>query len=219
MPIDRFVRQADLVPRSRLSERTLTVVGLGAIGRPVALGLAALGATRLQLVDFDLVEETNLTTQGYAAAELGRLKVEATAAAIAAIDPTILVERVADRWRPSLVTGHALFCCVDSITARAALWRNAGSSAAFWADGRMLGEVIRVLTATAERGRTHYPTTLFAAAEAEPGRCTARGTLYTAQLAAGLMLHQFARWLRGLPTDPDLTLNLLASELSLIEGR
>ena len=30
-------------------------------------------------------------------------------------------------------------------------------------------------------------------------------------VAAGLMLHQFTRWLRGLPTDFDLSLNLLAT--------
>jgi hypothetical protein len=27
------------------------------------------------------------------------------------------------------------------------------------------------------------------------------------------MLHQFSRWLRGLPVDPDISLNLLASAM------
>ena len=39
----------------------------------------------------------------------------------------------------------------------------------------------------------------------------------TADIAAGLMLHQFSRWLRGLPIDPDVSLNLLASEM-IIDG-
>ena len=77
----------------------------------------------------------------------------------------------------------------------------------------MLGEVLRILTATENTGRDHYPTTLFQPEEAQPGRCTARSTIYTANLAAGLMLHQFTRWLREVPVDPDLTLNLLAGEL------
>jgi sulfur carrier protein ThiS adenylyltransferase len=42
---------------------------------------------------------------------------------------------------------------------------------------------------------------------------TARSTIYAASIAAGMMLHQFTRWLRGLTTDDDLSLNLLASEL------
>ena len=45
--------------------------------------------------------------------------------------------------------------------------------------------------------------------------CTAKSTIYTANIAAGLMLHQFTRWLRGLPVERDLMLNLLAGELAI----
>jgi sulfur carrier protein ThiS adenylyltransferase len=109
--------------------------------------------------------------------------------------------------------GEAVFCCVDFIAARRAIWRSAGPGLRFWADGRMLGEVIRVLVVADEFGRAYYPTTLFPQAEAQPERCTAHGTVYSANVAAGLMLHQLARWLRGQPVDLDLSLNLLASEL------
>ena len=79
----------------------------------------------------------------------------------------------------------------------------------------MLGEVIRVLTAADANSRSHYPTTLFRQSEAQAGRRTAHGVIYTAAVAAGLMTHQFTRWLRQQPVDPDLTLNLLASELTV----
>lgn len=61
----------------------------------------------------------------------------------------------------------------------------------------------------------HYPQTLFAAETAYAGACTARSTVYAASIAAGLMVGQLTRWLRGLPVDADLMLNLLASELSV----
>ncbi len=77
----------------------------------------------------------------------------------------------------------------------------------------MLGEVMRVLTVADEVGRAHYPTTLFRQSDAQTGRCTAQSSIYTANISAGLMVHQFSRWLRGLPVDPDTHLNLLASEL------
>jgi sulfur carrier protein ThiS adenylyltransferase len=48
-----------------------------------------------------------------------------------------------------------------------------------------------------------------------PGRCTARSTIYSASIAAGLMTHQFTRWLRGIPVDCDVSLNLLAGELAV----
>jgi sulfur carrier protein ThiS adenylyltransferase len=212
---DRFERQRDLVPLDRLASWQATVIGVGAIGRQVALQLAAIGVPQLQLVDFDQVELSNVTTQGYLTADIGQSKVSATAAAIHALDPRITVELVNDRFRPKTPHGEAVFCCVDSISAREAIWRSVGRNCQLWVDGRMLGEVIRVLTASDACGRAHYPTTLFAQSDAEPGRCTARSTIYAASVAAGLMVHQFTRWLRGLPTDADTTLNLLSSEWSM----
>src|SRR3954464_4523371 len=97
---------------------------------------------------------------------------------------------VEDRYRPKLAVGEAVFCCVDSIETRAAIWRSVSRRAEFWADGRMLGEAIRVLVAADEAGRRHYPTTVFAGGEAQAGRCTARSTIYSANIAAGLMIHQ-----------------------------
>ncbi len=40
---NRFARQEDLVPRDRLADIRATVIGVGAIGRNVALQLAAIG--------------------------------------------------------------------------------------------------------------------------------------------------------------------------------
>ena len=70
-PQKRFGRQEDLVPDDRLRKITVSVIGVGAIGRQVALQLAALGARRIQLVDFDSVELSNITTQGYHASDAG----------------------------------------------------------------------------------------------------------------------------------------------------
>ena len=212
----RFTRQADLVPQERLCKQGATVIGIGAIGRQLALQLASLGAPRLQLVDFDVVDATNVTTQGYRHADVGRAKVEATAEAIRQLDPGIDLEIVVDRFRPRSPVHDNIFCCVDSIAARQAIWRSAGARAGFWADGRMLGEVMRLLIVANDQGRAHYPSTLFASTEAQAGRCTARSTIYTAGIAAGLLVHQFTRWLRGLPVDIDSSVNLLASEWSLV---
>lgn len=212
----RFERQEGLVPREPLQQLSVTVIGVGAIGRQVALQLAALGVPRLQLIDFDKVEPTNITTQGYLNYQLGWSKVTATGSAVQQIDPDIQVEVIEDRYRPQRAVGEAVFCCVDSITARAAIWRSAGSRCRFWCDGRMLAEVMRILTVADDQGREHYPTTLFQQPEAQTGACTARGVIYTAGIAAGLMLHQFCRWLREQPIDCDLSLNLLASELVVV---
>jgi molybdopterin-synthase adenylyltransferase len=112
---DRFARQAELVPIDAIKVITASVIGVGAIGRQVALQLAAIGVPRLQLVDFDTVDATNVTTQGYWQTDIGQSKVVATAAAVTRIDPTIQVDAVCDRYRPRMEVGDAVFCCVDSI--------------------------------------------------------------------------------------------------------
>ena len=209
---DRFTRQRDLVPTDRLSSVTSTVIGVGAIGRQVALQLAAIGAPRIQLVDFDAVDLTNVTTQGYLADDIGHPKVLATADAIHRLDASIRVSTVHDRYRAKLEIGEAVFCCVDSISARSAIWRSAANRCQFWADGRMLGEVIRVLAVSNTNASSRYADTLFPQSEAQRGSCTSRSTIYAASIAAGIMVHQFTRWLRSIPVDFDTTINLLAGE-------
>jgi len=215
---DRFSRQGDLVPRTKLKDLTATVIGVGAIGRQVALQLASLGVPKLQLIDFDRVEESNVTTQGYDFEDVGQLKVDATAGAVKRIDPLIDVDAVPDRYRSRIEIGDVVFCCVDSISARSAIWRSVSRKCRFWCDGRMLGEIIRVLAVADADSRRHYPTTLFRQSEAQAGRCTAHGAIYTAGIAAGLMTHQFTRWLRDLPVDPDVSLNLPAMELVVADS-
>lgn len=216
MSSDRFVRQQALVPRERLRETHVSVIGVGAIGRQVALQLGALGVQHLQLIDHDRVEAVNVTSQGYLASDIGSPKVEATAAAVRQIDPQIEIEGIFDRFRPKHTLGTAVFCCVDSITSRSAIWRAAGRRAGFFTDGRMLGETMRILSVADAASRQHYPTTLFAQSEAQAGSCTSRSTIYTASIAAGLLMHQFTRWLRNLPVDHDASLNLLSGELTAL---
>ncbi|MBV08102.1 MAG: thiamine biosynthesis protein ThiF, partial [Rubinisphaera sp.] len=105
-------------------------------------------------------------------------------------------------------------CCVDSISNRSAIWKSVKDQTQFWCDGRMLGEVIRILSATDLPSQAHYTTTLFPQSQAQTGTCTTQSTIYTANLAAGLMLHQFTRWLRSIKTDQDVSMNLLASEMN-----
>jgi sulfur carrier protein ThiS adenylyltransferase len=212
---ERYSRQKDIVPSDRLEACRATVIGVGAIGRQVALQLAAIGIPWLQLIDFDTVEESNLASQGYAEADLGRLKTDATAQACWQINGQLDIHTVCSRYRRSTEIGDVVFCCVDSIETRRLIWQSLRDRTWFFVDGRMSAEVLRVLTACGSGGREHYPTTLFSSAEAYAGSCTAKTTIYCANIAAGMMLAQFTKWLRGLPVEPDIQLNLLCAELAV----
>ena len=116
------------------------------------------------------------------------------------------------RFRRSLDIGNVLFCCVDSIETRCLIWDAVKTKTDFFVDGRMSAEVLRVISAHDHPSRLHYPTTLFSAEEAYAGSCTAKTTIYCANVAAGLMVAQFAKWLKGVPVEGDVQLNLLADE-------
>ena len=217
MTIDeRYSRQRDIVPPKRIAACKATVIGVGAIGRQVALQLTAMGIPWLQLVDFDRVETSNLASQGYLEEDIGKLKVEATAMLCKRINSEIEIISVPERVRRSMEIGNAVFCCVDRIDVRRLIWEAVGDQVGFYCDGRMSAEVLRVLTACDGPSRSHYPTTLFRIEEAFVGPCTAKTTIYCANITAGLMVTQFTKYLRQLPTEADIQMNLLASELSIV---
>jgi hypothetical protein len=212
---ERYIRQKDIVPAERIAECKATVVGIGAIGRQVALQLSAMGIPWLQMIDFDMVEWSNLASQGYLEGDMGKLKVNATLDLCWRINARAEIHAVPDRFRRSMKIGDVVFCTVDKIDARKLIWESVKDKARFFADGRMSAEVLRVITACDSEPRKHYPSTLFNAEEAFTGPCTAKTTIYCANIAAGLMIAQFTKYLRQLPIEPDIQLNLLASELSV----
>jgi len=215
---ERYSRQRDIVPPERIAACKATVVGVGAIGRQVALQLTAMGIPWLQLIDYDVVEKSNLASQGYLEEDLDKLKVDTTVQLCQRINSSLEVHIVPERFRRSMETGDIVFCCVDSIDVRRIIWDSVKDKARFYTDGRMSAEVLRILTACDFESRKHYPSTLFNTEEAFVGPCTAKTTIYCANIAAGLMVAQFTKYLRQLPVDADIQFNLLASELSVVGG-
>ena len=214
-PADRDLRQRGLVPTELLAALHVTVIGVGAIGRQVALQLAAMGVGGLTLIDPDSVETHNLATQGFRESDLGRFKVLAVKDACRELNAKVDVTTHAGRFRRTDAVTPAVMCCVDSIETRRLIFESIRDRVRVFLDGRMHAETLRVLAAADEASREHYSTTLFAAGEAHRGSCTSRSTIYTANLAAALMVHQLTRWLRNVPIDADTQVNLFAGEWSV----
>ena len=185
MSNERYSRQEDIVPRQRIIDCKATVIGVGAIGRQVAIQLTAIGVPQLQLIDFDHVQISNLTSQGYMQKDIKRPKVDATSEFVREINHDLQVEVVLDRFKRTTDVGNCVFVCVDSIVTRKHIWDALQDKVNFFCDGRMSAEVLRVITACDEKGREYYPQTLFTAEQTHTGPCTAKSTIYCANIAAG----------------------------------
>lgn len=94
--MDRFSRIHRLLGNeqfTRLQNRTVTIVGLGAVGGYVVEGLARAGITRLRLVDFDTIQPTNINRQLLALeTTLGRPKAAVAKERVLSINPDCKVE-------------------------------------------------------------------------------------------------------------------------------
>jgi molybdopterin-synthase adenylyltransferase len=210
---DRYSRQKDIVPAERISQCRATVIGVGAIGRQVSLQLTAIGIPWLQLFDDDLVEITNLASQGYFEEDIGRFKVDAVSSQCWKINSQLEIDPHTERFKRSIKAGNCIFNCVDSIETRRLIWESVKDRANFHCDGRMSAETLRIITACDHKSREYYPTTLFSTEQAFRGSCTAKTTIHCANIAAGLMLSQFTKYLRNFAVEPDIQFNLLANEL------
>lgn len=79
--------------QAKLKDGSALVVGTGGLGAPVGLYLAAAGIGRLGLVDFDVVEHSNLQRQVlFGTPDVGRPKIEAAKARLEAVNPNVAVE-------------------------------------------------------------------------------------------------------------------------------
>ena len=78
--------------QKRLKNAKVLCIGAGGLGSPVAMYLAAAGVGTLGLVDFDVVDETNLQRQViHGTSDVGRPKLDSAADRIAEINPFVKI--------------------------------------------------------------------------------------------------------------------------------
>ena len=92
------LKEEDLLKRNvkgiskKLKKTRVCILGLGGLGSNVAVLLARSGIGYLKLVDFDIVEASNLNRQQYRISHIGIKKTEAMKSIIREINPFVEVE-------------------------------------------------------------------------------------------------------------------------------
>jgi sulfur-carrier protein adenylyltransferase/sulfurtransferase len=85
--------EVGLEGQKKLKASSVLLIGAGGLGSPAALYLAAAGVGKIGVVDFDVVDHSNLQRQIlHGTADIGRSKLESAAERIHSINPHVVVE-------------------------------------------------------------------------------------------------------------------------------
>lgn len=207
---NRFGQLEHFAPRRRVVAETATVIGLGAVGRLVALQLTALGIPRLQLIDDARVEFSDITTKGFLHEDVGAARVDAVGSLCHRAEPMLDLESVHDSFRSSFEIGTIVFCCIDSVSDRARIRRALENRMRFWGEASLSGETVRVTAMAVDRGSDRGGASVIDVKRVQSALRSTRAPLYCASLAAGLLTYQATRYLRGLSPDVCICLDLPA---------
>lgn len=175
--------QVDIAGQEKLFESTALIIGMGGLGSPIAMYLAAAGVGHLILVDFDVVELSNLQRQIiHHHADLGRPKVESARDTLLSLNPevkiTCLQERFTDTTLAELVgQADVVLDASDNFATRFAVNQACVSHRVPLVSGaaiRMEGQVAVFLNNTADSPCYHC---LYKEEGEEETRCSETGVL------------------------------------------
>jgi len=192
-------------PDPHLTRARILVVGMGGLGTPAAIALAAAGVGTLGLVDSDVVELSNLPRQPlYEAADLGRPKVEAAARRLTGGAPALRVESHRRRFGADDTALAGAFDVVvdgtDTIAAKFAVNDAAVAAGVPLVHAGALGLRAQLMTVLPGRSPCYRCVFEEAPPPGDVASCDEAGVLGpTVALAAALQAAEAIRIVRGQP--------------------
>ena len=202
---DRFRNQKGIIDGDKLSKTRFVIVGAGAIGSAVCLGLSKMGMRLGTVYDFDTLEDHNFANQLHPVSQLGKPKVESIVA-VAKDYGDCTLTAINGPWTPgNAVDADVVISCVDNMDVRAALWEYYKGRGVFFIDGRMSAfvykvfgvDVVDMARAGASPQWKHYSSTLHSQADAAPEPCGEKSIIFTVLVVAGMMLDQVKKFLNN----------------------
>jgi hypothetical protein len=198
---------------SPLAQYRVTIIGLGGVGRQVAMQFAALGVPWLQLVDARAVTRATHRAEGYAYEDIGRLKVHATAQACHQLHPKLEVHTLPKRSVQGLDLGDAVFLCPTSATILRSLGPSTGGQSTVVVQCDAEGTFVPVAVATNVESLPDVPGPVGQSAGKSTARRSPLVPVYAATVAAGLAVAEFVRFAVG--HQPPRTIRLDLEKLTL----
>ncbi len=179
--------------------KRVDVIGCGATGSRIVLGLAKLGVENIHVWDFDKVEEHNVANQAFGLGDVGFLKTDALAALVKATTGAEITAH-SEKVDGTQALGEIVFILTDTMASRKEIWDGALKfklRTSLLVETRMGADSGRVYSLNPNRSGQikAYEQTLYADEEAEVSACGASVSVGpTAEVIAGLAVWQMIRW-------------------------
>ena len=195
----RYLRNKDLINQSLLDE--VTIIGAGGIASALVTILAQMGFNKFDIWDDDKLEEHNLSTTAYPESLLGKEKAMCAAYMIHQFDDKADVNLHLKRWEPGCHLSDIVLLTPDNMETRLDVhmdWKRNDNRRALidMRMGALTMEVISVDKDNDNFGKTWQPSN-----KISDEVCTAKHTIFTANIVAGLgasqlfnVLHNRSYW-------------------------
>ena len=121
MKLDNFTRQMNILDVEKHGTTPITIIGAGATGSFIALGLAKMGFTNINIYDFDNVEMHNLPNQAFDIEDIGVNKAMATQRNIMSATGNIIKAHNQKLEGGEMLSG-VVFVLTDSMKSRKDIW-------------------------------------------------------------------------------------------------
>ena len=187
-----LTRQLDVIPVETL-DTEIHIIGVGAIGSLVSLNLAKMGFMRQVVFDPDTVTLENLSCQFYRRHDVDKFKVDALNDLIEDFTGESLWSCYNSLWDDPTLSKDAriVIVAVDDMAARAHIFKALQNNinVRYVIDARMSLEdgMLYVMNPHDGNDVNSYMKTLYSNEDAVQERCTAKSTIYTASMIAGLV--------------------------------
>ena len=195
----RYLRNKDLINQSLLDE--VTIIGAGGIASAFVTILAQMGFKKFHIWDDDKLEEHNLSTTAYPESMLGEAKVTCATSSIYMHQSGANVTQYIKRWEPGDYLSDIVLLTPDNMETRLDVhmdWKRNNNRRALidMRMGALTMEVISVEKDNDNFGKTWQPSN-----KISDEACTAKHTIFTANIVAGLgasqlfnVLHNRSYW-------------------------
>lgn len=215
LKFQHLTRQLDLIPVEKLGQE-VTIIGAGAIGSFLGLALAKMGLSRITVFDHDEVSIENMSNQFFPFRDIGNNKAFALKGLIQDFTETV-VTAYPLKFEPkhAMQLKGIVVVAVDSMEARRMIYESikaTGFQVELIIDPRMSAEFYQQYSVKPfdEKDRAMYEKVLQPDSESVQERCTAKSTVYTATLAAGIVTKTVKHWMLEQPYPRTISWNIAA---------